>query len=439
MPDVVIIADDLTGANATSVLIARQGYKSATFLNLDNYLEEKHKDFDVVSITTDSRSIEEQIAYKRVKKVVNFFENKDVKLISKRIDSTVRGNIGAEIDAVLDTLSWNEIAIMVPAFPSSERVTIGGFLMVDSIPLEQTDVAKDPKTPVSISFIPKLLRKQSKYNVGTIGLDKVLEGAEAVKERIIENKEKGNRIIIIDATTNKDIETIARASKSSNLNIVAVDPGPFTSELTKELLGKTKKTLGKKVMITIGSVTNLTRRQIEHFRLKYNPLLVSVDSEKLIYEDTRKAEINKAVNYLVNNLEDYEVIGVITTNDEGEVLNLKEIAKDLGVTEDDVAQRISTALAIITRTVMDNSNNKIGGLYTSGGDVTVDICHVLKTVGIEVKDEILPLAVYGRVIEGKYPDMPIVTKGGLVGEDDALIKCVDYLQTKISNDYNDKM
>ncbi|MGO1527762.1 MAG: nucleotide-binding domain containing protein, partial [Senegalia sp. (in: firmicutes)] len=132
----------------------------------------------------------------------------------------------------------------------------------------------------------------------------------------------------------------------------------------------------------------------------------------------------------------YSAIGVITTNEEKEVLDLRQIAKDVNVSEDDISQRISTGLAIITRTVMDKTENKIGGLYTSGGDVTVAVSHVLSAVGIEVKDEILPLAVYGRIIEGKYPNTPIVTKGGLVGEEDALIRCVDYLHTKISNDYN---
>ncbi|MGO1818110.1 MAG: four-carbon acid sugar kinase family protein [Senegalia sp. (in: firmicutes)] len=436
MPKVVIIADDLTGANATGVLIARQGYKAATLLDSGDYSEEKHKEFDVISITTDSRAIEAKRAYTRVKDIVNIFKDKDVRLISKRIDSTVRGNIGAEIDAVLDTLDNDEIVIMVPAFPSSERVAIGGFLMVDSIPLEQTDVAKDPKTPIRTSFVPKLVEDQSKYDIATISLDKVLKGDKAVTDEILKHKKNNKRIIIIDATTDKDIETIARASKNSKLNIVAADPGPFTSALTKELLGEAKLSPGKKIMLTIGSVTNLTRRQIEYFKLKYDPLLVFVNCEKLVYEESRKEEIDRVVNYLIDNLDAYSAIGVITTNEEKEVLDLRQIAKDVNVSEDDISQRISTGLAIITRTVMDKTENKIGGLYTSGGDVTVAVSHVLGAVGIEVKDEILPLAVYGRIIEGKYPNTPIVTKGGLVGEEDALIRCVDYLHTKISNDYN---
>ncbi len=34
-----------------------------------------------------------------------------------------------------------------------------------------------------------------------------------------------------------------------------------------------------------------------------------------------------------------------------------------------------------------------------------------------------------------YNNMPIITKGGLVGDADALIKCVEYLLTKISTEF----
>lgn len=439
MPQVVIIADDLTGANATSVLIARQGYKSATFLNLDDYSEERHKEFNVISINTDSRAIEEKAAYERVANVVDFFKDKEINIFSKRIDSTVRGNIGAEIDAVLDKLNGDEITIVVSAFPSSGRITIGGFLMVHSVPLEKTDVAKDPKTPVQTSFVPQIIKEQTKYSVGHIPLDKVLKGEEAIKEQIIKQKNNGNRIIVVDATTNDDITTIAKACKKSNLSIVAVDPGPFTAELTKQIVGEPCIIPGRKVMLTIGSVTNLTRRQLEAFKVKYNPLLAAVDSKALIYESSSQEEIDRVVKTLIDNMDSYEVIGVITTNNEKEVLDLKSIAEQLGIVEDDVAHRISMGLANITRKILEHSDNKIGGLYTSGGDVTVAVCNELQAVGIEVKDEILPLAVYGRVVEGKYPHIPIITKGGLVGDNDALIKCVEYLLTKISNDYHYKL
>ena len=53
---------------------------------------------------------------------------------------------------------------------------------------------------------------------------------------------------------------------------------------------------------------------------------------------------------------------------------------------------------------------------------------------LKVKDEILPLAVYGRLHKGIFDKHPIVTKGGLIGDDTAISKCVDYLLIKLSNE-----
>lgn len=435
MPDVVIIADDLTGANATSVLLAKEGYKACTFLRLEAYSEEDGKNFNIISISTDSRGIERQEAYNRVASVASFFKDKNVKFFTKRIDSTLRGNIGAEIDAVLDSLGEYYTAIMVSSFPSSGRVTIGGFLMVNSVPLEKTDVAKDPKTPVYTSCVQKLVQGQTKFNVGFIPLDTVFRGVDELKTNIIREKAKGNRIIIIDATTNEDIEVIAKAVTASGLPVVAVDPGPFTAALVKEIVPKPAKSRGQKVLITVGSVSNLTRKQLDELRLSHNPLLVHADSKKLIYENTRNQEIERVAGKLLADMEEYEVIGTITTSREDEVLNLGDIAKELGISEDEVAQKIADGLAAITRKVLRQGRSSIGGLYTSGGDVTVAVCKELESAGIAVKDEVLPLAAYGRIVQGEYDHMPIITKGGLVGEANALIKCVDYLLTKVSTEF----
>ena len=65
--------------------------------------------------------------------------------------------------------------------------------------------------------------------------------------------------------------------------------------------------------------------------------------------------------------------------------------------------------------------------------MTVAVCNSLGAAGIKVEGEIMPLAVYSRLIGGSYNNMPIVTKGGLIGDEKALIKCIDYLLSKINN------
>ncbi|QUH28182.1 four-carbon acid sugar kinase family protein [Vallitalea guaymasensis] len=436
MPEVVIIADDLTGANATSVLLSRTGYRAATFLKLEAYDEQLHGDFKIISISTDSRGVSKDIAYEQVSQVTEFFQDKNVKLFSKRIDSTLRGNVGSEIDAVLDHLDDDTIAIVVAAFPSSGRITIGGYLMVNSVPLENTDVAKDPKTPVYTSYVSKLIQEQSKYNVDYIPLSQILKDEDALQKNIIQSKEKGNKIIVMDATTNEDIEIIAQAVKSTGLKVIAVDPGPFTAALTKVFIDKPRIIPGQKVMLTVGSVSNLTRRQLEALKVKHDCLFERVNPKALIYDNTRENEISTIVENLINKMEDYNIIGVVTTTDETEVLDLHHIAKELDISEDDVSLRISSGLAQITRRLMEKTSGVIGGLFTSGGDVTVAVCKELQSAGIEVKDEVLPLAVYGRIIKGQYENMPIITKGGLIGEIHAITKCVDYLLTKVSTEYH---
>lgn len=438
MSKVVIIADDLTGANATSVLLVRQGFKAVTFLNLDKYNGEEYKDLNVVSISTDSRGIEGDTAYRRVKDVVDFFKDEEVTLFSKRIDSTLRGNIGVEISAILDNLDDDTLAIVVPSFPTSSRVCIGGYLMVNQLPLEKTDVAKDPKTPIFTSSVVKLIGAQTEYKIGFIELDMVLKGIESIKSAIIGEKEKGSRVIVIDATTDDDILKIAKAVKSTGIKVISVDPGPFTAALAEEYLEIPTGGPGQKVMLTVGSVSNLTRKQLDEVRLRYSPLFVNVSALNLIYDETRKDEINKVVEKIVKDVLDYDVIGVITTSKEDEVLNLNKIAKELEISEDEVSQRISSGLADITIGVLEKTDSLIGGLFTSGGDVTVAVCKALGSAGIYVKDEVLPLAVYGRITKGTYDHMPIITKGGLIGDDKATIKCVEYLLTKLSNEYHTK-
>ena len=145
-----VIADDLTGGNATGVLLAEMGYKSFTILNEQGTAS---KDCDCVIYPTDSRSISPEEAYSRVRNITrSLYDTKDtIKIWSKRIDSTLRGNIGSETDAMIDSISEmtgeNVIAISAPCFPSSGRILVGGYMLVGGLPLHRTNIAIDPKTP----------------------------------------------------------------------------------------------------------------------------------------------------------------------------------------------------------------------------------------------------------------------------------------------------
>ena len=71
-----------------------------------------------------------------------------VKYFSKRIDTTLRGGVGVEIDAMLDQLNEDTIAVVVPAMPQSRRILVGGYSVIDGVALINTPVAQDVRTPV---------------------------------------------------------------------------------------------------------------------------------------------------------------------------------------------------------------------------------------------------------------------------------------------------
>ncbi|SHN71940.1 Uncharacterized conserved protein YgbK, DUF1537 family [Desulfovibrio litoralis DSM 11393] len=428
----MIIADDLTGANATGVLLARERFKAITLLNYND--KELIKNFEVIALTTNSRGLEPKEAYKKVADAVDFLSSEPVSFFNKRIDSTLRGNIGAEVNAMLDKLP-KHIAVVVASFPSSQRVSIGGFLMVGDIPLEMTAIAKDPKNPINTSLVSEIVESQTKRKTAYISLQSVLRGRECVLKDLIEHVKNGAEIVIVDASTDHNIKTIAEACYQSQLKIVTVDPGPFTYYYAKEFIGHTEsKQAGKKIIAAIGSVSNLGRRQVQELRLNYDVLVEKIDSESLLDLNTKDSEIERVVKTIIKDIDNYRMFVLVTTLEEDDVLNLKQKALELNSSVEEISQTINKSIAQITHAIIDQTFGKIGGVYTSGGDVTVAFCQEANAKGVEVKDNIIPLAVYGRLIKGKYDRLPIITKGGMIGDDLTLVKCMEYLLTKTSTE-----
>ncbi|WP_051599231.1 four-carbon acid sugar kinase family protein [Metaclostridioides mangenotii] len=430
-----IIADDLTGANATSVLLAKEGFKCSSFIDSNLLNDSNMENYDVVAVSTDSRGIKANEAYDKVAKEVNRVKHVNP-TYAKRIDSTLRGNIGSEIDAVLDNVK-DSVAIVVASYPDSSRISIGGFLLVNSIPLEKTLVAKDPKCPVTNSKISEIIKLQTKHSVGDIGVNEVLKGHINLCDKIKDLANSNNRIIVIDAVTNDDIDIIAKAAKMSDLNVVTVDPGPFTRSYLNEKYGSSTVEQGKKVFLSIGSVSKTTIGQIEHLLVSRNPDFVKVDPLKLIDDNQVDKEIDRVISIIREKLEANKsnILGVSTTTREEEVLDLTALSEELKIDEEAISVKINKGLAKITEMALDISHSAIGALYTSGGDVTMEVMKILEVEGIDIKDEVIPLAVYGRFIGGKYNNMPAITKGGLIGDEKTLLVCVDYLLTKISTQY----
>ncbi|WP_075719673.1 four-carbon acid sugar kinase family protein [Roseburia sp. 499] len=432
MADCLIIADDLTGANATGALLQKINYTAYTVMNTERLELNNQEDCDCILYPTDSRGVSPEIAYNRVYNVSKLLQQEGIKIYSKRIDSTLRGNLGSETDAFLDSFSEKRIAIVAPCFPDSGRVVCGGYMLVNGVPLHKTSAAIDPKTPVTTSKVEDIYRAQSKYPVASLDMEDLRKGKEHIVASILKLEQDGIRTIIFDCISQEDLDLIADAVIESKVSCIMVDPGPFTMTVVRKSIVPKTRTSASKILAVVGSVNPVTTTQVEEFLLSQSIHNVFAKTEQfLMGEESRKQEIERIVTDILNNCADYEVCSVVGDGIYPENrIDFEKYTRETGKNSDELCKIINHSLAEIARRLLDSSQG-FKGIYSSGGDVTVAICQNFQASGIQLLGEVLPLAAYGEILGGDYAGIRVVTKGGMVGEPSAMRECINYLKEKL--------
>lgn len=125
------------------------------------------------------------------------------KLIYKKTDSTLRGNIGAELGALANVFPDRKI-IFVPAYPAMGRTVRSGELLVDGIPAHETAMSQDKLNPIHTSSIKACLGD--------------LEA------------------IIIDGETDADIRAAARLIQQRTDPVIVAGPAAIAGALAEECM-----------------------------------------------------------------------------------------------------------------------------------------------------------------------------------------------------------
>jgi uncharacterized protein YgbK (DUF1537 family) len=444
MAKIGAIADDLTGATTVGVLLARAGIKTAAFFKYEDlasaYTESNH---EAIIVSTDSRPLPREEAMKRVRSAAAALKEMGIKQFSKRTDTTLRGGIGAEIDAMLDELGQDTVAVMVPAMPQSNRIMVGGYSIINSVLLSRTPVASDVRTPVRDSFVPRLMANQTKRQIGHVCLDQLFKGKENLQNAMSVCRGSGAEIILVDAASMEDIEMIAQVVVDLQWNVLAVDPGPFTERLAK-VRGWTKEDTTDlieeeanasdcnkgTILVAAGSASPVTATQMGVLKDVTGACQVSVKAPLLVMGgEVAAAEVERAAKLVAEamNTDNPPNVVLIETALSYGVLNLSEMERRHGLQSGEAAGNINSGLGKIVSKVLDHAADKIAGLYTTGGDIMVNVCSSLGVSGIELIDYVIPQADLGRLIGSKYDSLPIVGKGGLTGNDHTAVDCVNRL------------
>lgn len=441
MARVLVVADDLTGANAAGARFARLGLSTAS-VTTAAAVAEMSAGHEVVVTSTSSRHVSAAEASRRVGRVMEAAG--DVALIVKRTDTTLRGNVGSELEAALLRVRLRHPgarALFVPAFPEAGRVTVGGIQLVDGVALARSPAGRDHLSPVTSSRVADVVRQQTGLVVGEVHLD-LVQGDEGTLVDALSQGRGGGRgtgggrgarggealadVLVVDATDRRDLAAIARAAarcvRDGGTHWLIVDPGPFGPEFAGAV-GLTSPTPDDRdaaeastrtdapLLVVAGSVTRVTREQLAALEHVHDAIFLDLDADN-IEEATTAAELAR----LLDGTSAGGVAGVRTAASEAEVLPLDRAA----------AEAIPRRLGRVVREVLDRVG--VAGLYLTGGDVTIAVLEELGGSAIAIDDEVLPLAVTGRVVGGPHAGLRVVTKGGLIGDAMAAVTCVDALR-----------
>lgn len=427
MINVGIVADDLTGANTNCSLFAPlQGISAITVFGegiKDRQIIQQH---NVVAISTNSRALPVKQAKKIVAQACQALSDK--RLLSKRVDSTLRGNIGAEIAATL-AVREHHVAVVVAAYPVSGRITRNGILYINNVPVAETAAGLDVKMPVTDSGVANIIHQQFDTPIFSVNIEQLNSRADGIVKYLTDNY-RNEKVVVFDAVTDGHLEEIAEATyRFFKDKIIPVDPGPYTYHLAQAIARDPQvKHQKQNYLIAIGSVSSTTLGQIAALKSSRRCFLAKIDCRQLMASiKARKAEELRVIEQ-VSAHQDYEVFGLVSAASEQDLIPLADIAKNHLCTVDEVSAIINQSIASIVCTLLSRFKHQIYGLYTSGGDISEAICQQANICALQVNGAVLPQVLSSQIIGGPYHGVQMVSKGGLIGNQDVITHCLDYIK-----------
>lgn len=397
-----IIADDLTGAADTGAPFAALGFPTAIVLG------KTPPSADVLVVTTNSRDMTVDAAAHANRTAVRQWVTPASAggrgWVYKKIDSALRGHPAAEIDAVMTALGVRQV-LVAPALPHEGRTTVGGRQFLDGVPLEQSgfgDLDID-------SDVIGLFNADRCGRATSLGLETVRKGSHAIGAFLAESTAS---IIVADAETGPDLDSLARALIHSGISLVAGTAG-FARHLAQVLPGARHSPPDGPyqpaggVLIIAGSRHEATERQVEHLRNHGLPV-VSLADHHLANQAALRQEV---IAPLASALRVGTAIALTTTTLHAPAHDPLHIRQHLG--------------AIVAGL---NASVALGGLVLTGGDVAMGVIQALEATAVELGGEIRPALPWGIARLPTGDRLPVATKAGSFGTEDALLACLGFLQ-----------
>lgn len=402
MVKLLILADDFTGALDTGVQFAARGAVTRVVTDPSYDFSGTEEAVQVLVVAAETRHLPPQEAWEVVFHTVRRALRAGIRYIYKKTDSALRGNIGAELSAVLEAAGADSM-VFLPAFPKMRRTTRNGVHYIDGVPVAESVFGQDPFEPIQKSGIREIIAEQSPVPV-------VLHTASEPS-----GQWERPGIQVYDAETDEDLKRSGLLLGTERLRLSAGCAG--FAEVLADVLGLDGRNppvpkLEPSLFIACGSVNPVTLRQMAVAEEAGFPHVHLTPVQKLEPGWLETAECRESVSRW---LAEAKTAGrfILDVNDPAGRDSTAEYARAQGLTTEDLRVRISGQLAKLTRRLLDGGLNAT--MLCTGGDTLLAL---MRAVGVDQLVPIREMAVGAVLTNFVYQGnvYHIISKSGGFGE-----------------------
>jgi uncharacterized protein YgbK (DUF1537 family) len=407
MRKILILADDLSGAADCANACMSSGLSALVSFNE----VEHHFETEVLSIDCDTRHLSPTEAAARITRVMQSSHLRPSdRILFKKIDSTLRGNIASELQTLLAERRASSpnrvVAIIAPAFPAGGRTTVDGHQLVHGIPLEKTEIWLHNDLP-GVAHLPSML--------GHAGLSTALLSLSIVRSHFANllssmlELAAAADVIVCDAETDDDLSAIAHASVALGGDTVWVGSAglayqlPHAAGLPPSTTSMQPEFISGPTLLVVGSMSS-----VSHLQARVLEDAIPVTSIRIPTDVLLEGRSGSAWNVLAGRVHESLKSGKDTL-----------IVLDPNGTVGPDGRRCLTASL---RLLLAPHASLVGSLFATGGETARAILEGWGISSLHMLGELepgLPFS-FGRIHDRP---LPILTKAGTFGNQDTLVSC----------------
>jgi uncharacterized protein YgbK (DUF1537 family) len=353
---------------------------------------------------TQSRTLPAGAARAAVARAVAMMERRPDEIVVKKIDTALRGHLGAELDTLMTVIGAEE-GFVLPAIPEVGRTTVGGIQRIEGVPVHETVFANDPLHPIDDARVGVHLEREGGRRSRTLALADV-RVREALVTAITDGRRAGCGVFVCDAEVDADLDRALDVLLERPRPLVLAGSLGVGRALRRRLVpnggGRPRDAVRKHtagILVVIGSLHPMARAQAD-----------AVAEPEAVHEVGAGGRATDVVPPLAARLA------------RGEIAVLRTPVETVPATASVLLAAVGALVCACVAACPP------GALVLVGGETAHAVLAAVRQPWIRVIRELGPLIVGGELVGGALAGTPIVTKGGSSGDAASLRQAVAWLE-----------